>query len=416
MYKSLKFSKTASAKLQYRINTSIIFNYIRQHGPISRASLSRNLNISAPAVSRVVERLLEEEYVVETEKVKTRTGKRPILVKINDQKGFALGIDLGRGKIRSLLSNFSGEAIKKQWGSAITDSPDIIDKLYEDINTILKNNNYRSLIKTICIGIPAVVDARSGRIVSAPLYGSWKNLDIGKHISKKFGVPVFIENNVNLAALAEKNYGHGQPFSNIFFMEIGNGIGGGIIIDNHLFRGADGSSGEVGFSIVGEKNLKFKIINKGFLEKNASVTSLTKKSIEAIKAGASSIMGDLVKKDINGITPSMVCNAALKGDKLAAKIIQETVELISVVLVNTIILLNPQIVVVGGDICGLPGVKSWFLKPVINFVKGSLPFKTPFLKLSSLGEDAGVTGSAFMAVESLLVGEFPYKIAQEVLS
>lgn len=415
MYKSLKFSRTASSQLQYKINTSIIFNYIRQHGPISRAKLSKDLNISAPAVSRVVERLLDEDYVMETEKVKTKTGKRPTLIKINDHKGFAMGIDLGRGKIRSMLTNFSGAEVKTSWGADIRDSKDIVDKLYEDIGALLRGD-YRQLVKTICIGIPAVVDARNGKIVSAPLYGSWKNLDIAGNISKKFDLPVFIENNVNLAALAEKNYGQGQKFNDIFFIEIGNGIGGGIIIDNHLLRGAEGSAGEVGFSIVGRKNLGFKVKNKGYLEKKASVTSLKKKAAEAIKSGTSTLVADLIDNNLKKLTPAVVCEAALKGDNLAVATVREMVELISVVLVNTIFLINPQVIIIGGDICSLPRVDSLFLNPIINLVKKSVPFKIPPIKLSSLGEDAGVIGSAFMAVEALLVGEFPYKIAQEVLS
>jgi len=415
MYRTLKFLRTASSQLQYKINMSIIFNYMRQHGPISRAKLSKDLNISAPAVSRVIKKLMDDGYVVETGKVKSKTGKRPTLLKINDQKGFVIGIDLGRGKIRSMLTNFSGVAVKKLWGSEISDSKDILDKLYKDISQLLEDD-YADLIKTICIGIPAVVDAESGRILSAPLYGSWKDLDIGGYIGKKLGIPVYIENNVNLAALAEKNYGQGQKFSDVFFIEIGNGIGAGIIIDNHLLRGAEGSAGEVGFSIVNEENLGFKIRNKGFLEKNASVTSLQKKAIEAIHSGTKTNINELVGKDMGRLTPAVVCEAALSGDQFANTIIEEMVRLLAVTITNTIFLLNPQIIIIGGDICTLPEANKLFINPIITLVKRSVPFRIPYVKLSSLGEDAGVIGSAFMAMEALLVGEFPYKIAQEVLA
>ncbi|MGM0365939.1 MAG: ROK family transcriptional regulator [Actinomycetota bacterium] len=414
MYKSLKFSKTASSQLQYKINTSIIFNYMRQHGPISRAKLARDLNMSAPAVSRVIERLIDEGYVVEAGKAKSKTGKRPILVEINGQKGFVMGIDLGRERIRCMLADTSGKAVKKQWGSPVSDSRNIMDKLYKDIGGFLEDKNYSDLIKTICIGIPAVVDAENGRILSAPLYGSWKDLDIRGRIGEEFGIPVYIENNVNLAALAEKNYGEGQKYSDLFFIEVGNGIGGGIIIDNHLIRGAEGSAGEIGFSIVNEENLGFKVKNKGYLEKHASVTSLQKKALHAVEEGKRTRIKDLIEGDSGRLTPAVVCKAALEGDEVAAGIIGEMVRLLAVAITNSIFLINPQIIVVGGDICNLPEANKLFIEPVSALIKQTLPFKVPPIKLSSMGEDAGVIGSTFMAMEALLVGEFPYKIAQEV--
>ncbi len=415
MIRSLKFHKTASSQLQYKINMSIIFNYMRQYGPITRAKLSRDLNISAPAVSRAIEKLLGESYVVETGKAKSKTGKKPMLLKTNDSKGLVIGIDLARGRVRCMLANFSGESIKSLWGSAIGDSKDILDKLSDDIAQ-LAGDDCIGLVKTVCIGVPAVVDDESGRILSAPLYGSWKNLDIGGYINKKLGIPVYIENNVNLAALAEKNYGQGQKFNDVFFLEIGNGIGGGIIIDNHLLRGSEGSAGEVGFSIVNQENIGFKVKNKGFLEKHASVTSLQKKAVRAIKNGSDTSIKKLTGGDTAKVTPAIVCEAALSGDDLANNIIEEMNRLLAVIIINTIFLLNPQIIVIGGDICALPHAKSLFINPITKFVKGSVPFRIPPLKLSLLGEDAGVIGSSFMAMEAMLVGEFPYKIAQEVLA
>ncbi len=425
MKRALKFSRMVSSKLQYKINMSIIFNYLRENGPISRAKISRDLKISAPAVSRVIDKLIKDGYVVETEKLKTKGGKRPILLKISQDKGFVMGIDLGREKMRAALANFNGKITKKFWGFKILDSKDMESMLINEIDKILngKNSNEEdkrrlkaSELKAICIGIPADIDTNSGKIISAPLYGNWMDLNLKNSISNKFNIPIFVDNNVNLTALAEKNYGEGKNFNNTVFVEISNGIGAGIIIDNHLLRGSYGSAGEIGFTIINSENLGFKVKNKGFLEKFASVRSIKKKAVEAISNGRKTSIINIVRNDIDKIEPSVVCRAAIAGDMLANEIIEETVKFLSIAIINLILILNPQIIILGGDICNLPEVNKLFIKPITNLIKKLVPFKVPYIRLSSLGEDAGIIGASLMAIEAFLLGEFPYKIEQEVLA
>jgi predicted NBD/HSP70 family sugar kinase len=417
---TLNFSRTVSSKLQNKINKSIIFNYLRENSPISRAKISKNLKISAPAVSRVIEKLIIEGYVVETEKIKTKSGKRPTLLKINKDKGYVIGIDLGKEKIKVALTNLNSEIIEKHQGFKILDNRDIAIKIKSEIKKFLNKYNQRKIklkkVKAICIGVPAVVDIDTGKIISAPLYESWKDLNLKEILSNEFNIPIYIENDVNLSALGEKKYGEAKRFKNIIFVEISNGIGAGIIINNQLIRGSNGSAGEIGFTIINSENLGFKIKNKGFLEKFASVEGIKKKAIREIKEGRKTTISNIVKNNIEKIEPSIVCEEAIKGDELANNIITEMVNFLSIGIINLILILNPQIIVLGGDICNLPEVNKLFMKPIIERIKGPIPFKTPKIKLSSLGEDAGIIGASYLAVESIITAKFPYKIKQEVLS
>ena len=101
---------------------------------------------------------------------------------------------------------------------------------------------------------------------------------------------------------------------------------------------------------------------------------------------------------------------------LANEIIEETVKFLSIAVINLILILNPQIIILGGDICNLPEANKLFVKPIMNLVEKAVPFKMPHIRLSLLGEDAGIVGSSMMAMEAFLLGKFPYKIEQEVLS
>ncbi|MCL5986764.1 MAG: ROK family transcriptional regulator [Actinobacteria bacterium] len=419
----MKFDGTASSKLQKEINVSIIFNYLRENEAASRANISKNLKISAPAVSRVIDELIKDGYVIETEKIKTPSGKRPTQLKINPDKGYVIGIDLGKERIKLALTNFKGDIVERHDGEKITDNKDIIEKIKEDINEIIdyycKENKAHERefdLKAICVGVPAVVDANTGKVISAPLYGSWKDLDFKKDLSDHFGVPVFIENDVNLSALGEENYGQGKNYENVVYVGIGNGIGAGIILDNHLIRGSYGSAGEIGFTIINSENLGVKAVEKGYLEEFSSVESIKNRALKEIGKGRGTLISEIVKNDLSKIEPSTVCEAAVNGDVLAKEIISEVVKSLSIAFVNLILIINPQIIVLGGDIYSLPGVKQLFVDPMIDLIERSIPFKIPEIKLSSLGEDTGILGASFFAVESLLMREFPYKIDQETNS
>ena len=419
MAQSFKFVRTASSELQFKINQSIIFNYLRENSPISRAKISQNLKISAPTVSRVIEKLISDNYVLETKKQETKSGKRPTLLALNKDRGLVLGIDLGSEKIRMSLMNYDGNIVKKYTGPEILDSSDIDEVLKKEIlkvfNDCSKNKlNYSDPleIKSICVAIPADVDPVSGKIISAPLYGSWRNINLKEIIGSMFDIPVFIENNVNLAAWGEKNYGRGKNYSNVVFFEISNGIKAGIIIDNFLLKGENGYAGEIGFTIVNTENLGFKVVNKGFLEKFASVTSIKNKAVKSINEGEKSIIIDMAGNDINKIDPSIVCEAAMKGDRLAKEIIENVVKLLSIAMINLILVMDPKIIILGGYIFNLPYKNELFLRPIKNYIEKSLPFKIPDIELSELGDDATIMGSCFMAIEALLAGQFPYKIDQ----
>jgi predicted NBD/HSP70 family sugar kinase/biotin operon repressor len=417
MNRSFSFDGTASSELQFKINQSIIFNYLRFNSPISRAKISRDLKISAPAVSRVIEKLIRENFVIETKKQETRSGKRPTLLVLNKEKGLVLGVDLGREKIRMSLMDYGGNIVKKYLGPEILDNSNIekilvkeISKVFEDCKKNTLNLPCSPEIKSICIGLPANVDPVSGNIISASLYGSWKNINLKEIISANFNIDVFIENNVNLAALGEKNFGKGRQLSNVVFLEISNGIKAGIIIDNLLLKGENGYAGEVGFSIINTENIGFEVENKGFLEKYASVTSIRNAAISEIKNGNKTLIMELAENDINNVNYSMVCEAALRGDKLAKKIIDNVVKLLSVAIINLILIIDPKIIILGGYILNLPKNHELIVNPVKKNITKSIPFEIPAIELSELGDDATIMGSCFIAIENLLTGKFPYKI------
>ncbi len=408
---------TVNAKLQNTINRSVVFYYLHRNPNAYRAQIAKELNISAPAVSRAISRLISEGYVVERERSATASGKKATKLLVNPDIGIVIGIDLIKERIRVALSDFMGNIIQSFDGSRIDEKVDVVKEICGNIDRILtdgkptrrmKSRLHR--LKAIGVGIPAVFYSNSGEMGLA-LYKNLENLDLNLPLSKRYKVPVFVENITRLSALAEKHYGIAKEYRDIVFVEISNGIGAGIILDGHIFRGSIGSAGEIGFSRVGAESLGFKVENKGFLEKVASVEGIREAALRAIKQGRKTSIRDIVDRNLDKISAAVVFRAANEGDPLARQIIQTIVDHLGLVFINMILILNPELLVLGGEITTLPGIERLILEPIRQIVQQFVPFKAPQIALSSLGDNAGVIGASHLAIESLLMQDFSYKIA-----
>jgi predicted NBD/HSP70 family sugar kinase len=294
----LPVSRTANANLQNKINISVIFNYLRDNGPSYRAKISKDLRISAPAVSRAVENLISKNYVIETERVQTESGKKAAYLTVNAAHGYVFGVDLIKKHIRIAVADFNGTILKKFSGPVFNDKMDVTAMLLHEIEkakALYDSSSPESCpseLKAICIGVPATIDVETGSTTIAALIETLKGSEVKKALSEKYGVPVFIENITKLSALGEKRFGAGRAHHDIVFFEVSTGIGAGIIIQNNLHRGSGGAAGEVGFSIIGTENISYPLSHTGFFERFASVDSIAEKAVKRLQSGERSIVSE----------------------------------------------------------------------------------------------------------------------------
>jgi len=415
----LRINQTLCSKFQNEINISIVFNYLREKGPISRIKISKELGLSAPSVSKVINQLAGKGYITEVGREKTTVGVRPKLLKINSD-GYVIGVDIGKRRIKVALVSFSGDFIFKHDGFTVPSNIEVDDKRFTKelislIKSVISKAENKKLVKpdnfkAIGFAVSAPVSLETKKIVDIPLYGKYRKIDFVDVFRKEFNVSIFVENDVNCSAFAEKSIVNYKNLTDMIFIEISRGIGSGIIINDRIFKGFNGNSGEIGNNIINTSNLSFKIRNKGFLEKYASVEGIKKNAIRAITECKESLITSRTGGDQNNIEAIDVFLAAIKKDKLAKKIIGNAVKLLSVAILNLILIIDPQLVVIGGDICQMPESQKLFLDPIIKKIKNAFPFKMPELRFSLAGEDAGVLGASLITVEYLISEEFPFKI------
>ncbi len=251
---------------------------------------------------------------------------------IKESKKLAIGVDLGGTNLRVGLIDFGGkvlkkksEPVKKEMGSRA-----VILQMTEMIKTVLRETN--SVAGGIGIGAPGLHDQKRGLILSAHNLG-WKNIDVARPLKEEFMLPVFLDNDADVAALAEWKFGAGKTTKNMIYLTISTGIGGGIIIDGKLYRGL-GNAGEIGHMIV---DIKSKVRSTsgipGDLESSASGTGIAK-----------------MAKIIGLATSKEVFDSARKGHRRAKKIVNTALNVLGIGLVNCIHIFDPELIILGGSV------------------------------------------------------------------
>jgi predicted NBD/HSP70 family sugar kinase len=415
----IQVESTINANIQNEINTSLIFHYLCAHSSVHRARIAEDLGISVPAVSRAVERLIEQGFVIEGGKIATSRGKKAAEIRVNTGKGILIGIDLIKNPTRVAVSDFRGTIIDRYDGFSFSDHTDVVRALSEEIQRAIEkyatertSENPTGNLRAICIGTPSAVSGVAQRQVFAPLYSSLEGIDLVASIGERYRVPIYLENIVKLSALAEANFGVAREYDSLAFVEVSSGIGLGVIIDDRLITGANGASGELGFALAGTDNLNYGRHHRGFLEHYASVEGIASQAIEAVSRGDKSLMKDIAGGVSSSIDATIVCRAALTGDETASAIINQAARYLSVAIINLVLILDPKIVVIGGDICKLPGIDELFLEPIRRNVEAIVPFPVPPIAVSTLGGDAGVIGASYLAIQSLITSRFPYQLSR----
>ena len=233
-------------------------------------------------------------------------------------------------------------------------------------------------------------------IINPPNVTCWRNFPLAAEISNRYHLPVKIENDANAAALAEVLWGAGKGYAKVFYISIGTGIGTGFILDGHIYNGRTGAAPEGGHVSIDYRGPVCGCGKRGCVEVFISGTAIAKRAQAKLQAAnlAHSPMLDLAAGNIAAVTCELVNQAHAAGDPIAKATLLETVELLAVALGNTIDLLEPDVIVVGGGVAGV-------LKPLFDEVRARIPSwcinsrcrEIPLLS-AHYGANSGIAGGA----------------------
>jgi glucokinase len=265
-----------------------------------------------------------------------------------------------------------------------------------------------SIVETLClaadttperligvgIGIPGIVDHRSGLVVPCANVAGWSNLDVATPVAERIGNRnIFIGNDANNAALAEALIGAARGDSPVVMLTLGTGVGSGIVVDGKVWHGSRGGAGEIGHTVVVPGGRKCGCGQLGCLEAYASASSTAQRALERIRAGEASMLSDAVR-DGQALTSESVVAAAAAGDELARNVWRETCRFLAIATVNVQHTIDPECIVLGGGMSAA-GIQ---LLDVVQQESATLYHRhntiPPQIRLAKLGNHAGFIGAA----------------------
>lgn len=383
------------------INERSVLELIHRRGPLSRAQVARVSGLSKPTVSLALGGLLDAQLVREVGRSRGERGPSALLYELNPTAGWVVGIDVGRVWVRAAIANIAGTVVasrdeRARVGSAKTligQVGAVARRLAAEAGVSWKDVNQAVL------GSPGVFDPVHGYVAMAPNLPGWGRHGLVEAVREELGTNVTFENDVNLAALAEREHGHGRNASSFVFLAVGTGIGMALVIDGNLYRGAHGAAGEVAYMPLGMGDPRDPANRRrGAFEEAAAAAGVVR---SAKKMGVRS-----------GATAEKVFSAAKRGDATARKVVRREAQLLAMAIATITPVLDPELVILGGGI-GRNG--DLLLEPIELELRQLLPFR-PRVVVSALGEDAVLQGAVATALEVAQERVFhraPGRVAQE---
>jgi len=311
-----------------------------------------------------------------------------------------LGIDIGGTMIKGALFNNSGSMIAK--AEMPTGGDKGVDHFIENIislvGTLQKNSPAAGALG---VGIAGLLDRERRILLESPNLPLLNNLPLKEHLTSRLPIPVFIENDANLAALGERWVGDGQDIQNFLLFTLGTGIGGGLILNGKLWTGDIGKAGEFGHVIVEPGGAQCGCGKLGCLEAYSSGSAMVRIAREALADGRTSSLKVIYDRNPNDITPKSIYIEARNGDALCNDIFREAARYLAQAISNVNNLLDIHTFIIGGGVSKASEIfHAGLMQEVQNRVFSLSKDKINII-ISRLGNDAGVYGAGYLAMQGI---------------
>ena len=409
------FSRRVSPLRMKTMNTASLFSLLRECGPQSRSDLARISRLSKPTVSEQVADLISRGLVIEVGQPESvsRRGKRPTLLRVNEDCGIVIAASISTSSVKAWEARLDG-SVKNQVELAIQPAfgPDfVINTLKEAIRSVLQNAAavppHRRLIS---VSAPGLVDVRNGIVLETDNVFGWRDVSLGSALHWEFGIPVVVDNDVNLAVLAEARYGGGQEEQFFVLIHLDTGLGLGICMNGAPYHGQHWAAGEIAHMVPDPSIIGVSTGGRGHLESIVAMDRVSER-ISELAHRSPGPLADLLKT-----RPPLqaLLQAASQGQESAEDLIQELTRVLGAAIANVSACYDPgKIILLGSLFTALFDRIRPVFESVIRW-----PVK---LELSNVGDDVSLRGALvagltriFDRLENELESAAPTQQAQPV--
>jgi glucokinase-like ROK family protein len=366
-----------------------LLNLIRTGRARTRGELGEVTGLARSTVAQRIDALIEAGLVVEVGGAPSTGGRPPSLLGFNAEAGVILAADLGATHSRIAVSNLLAESLVETTAEIdINKGPDaVIGWLLDTFDRLLDEvGRPPSEVRGIGIGVPGPVDFARGMAVNPPIMAGWHMHPIKDAFAQRYDAPVLVDNDVNIMALGE--YWVMEPKVDDFvFVKVGTGIGSGLILGGVLHRGANGAAGDIGHVRATSEDVVCRCGNNGCLE---------------ALAGGAALAGRLRESGLDAMGGRDVVRLVERGDEEATRAVRQAGRLIGQVLASMVNLLNPSLIMIGGDLARAEQQLLAGIREVVYQRSTTLSTTDLTIAVSPLRDRAGVIGAAAMAIDHIL--------------
>lgn len=380
---------------------SEILKQVRAQPGISRIALARKLQIAPSTVGNYAGRLITEGFLVESEKADFEAGRPPTAIRLNPEGGQFIGVDFEARNIMAMAVDFSDRPLKHAHKEIqkSDSAADIIKKIEQAIIEVLPDKEARLL--AIGVGVPGLVDPVKGIAVHYKYIDRWQNIPLAAPLAKRFGVPVYLENNVRSMALAEQWFGQGRGMKDWICIGIRSGIGVGIVAGGQLQHGADYRAGEIGRWLCPESP---RTAAKFFgppasapmeLQEIASARAI----VSALERARQSKEKSLLSARVEPLVFADIVRASSQRDRLTVQVVEVAAEALGWAVAQLALALNPSQVILAGPLTLLGETLLDPLRQRAEEILRAAGGSVPAILNSTMGEYSGAVGAAALAVD-----------------
>ncbi len=371
----------------------------REH-QISRADISRRLNLSRSTVTEIIKELLPSGFIAEVGSGESSGGRRPIVLEFQDNARAILGIDIGATHVSVALTNLRGSLIfweEKKF--PVRKDPEGTYNLIRELcdKSISKLKNGKADLLSIGVAVPSPVDPIRPEYLAETIIPSWHGKSGLEKLRELYNVPVFLDNDANLGALAEHWWGEGRKVSDLIYIKLSYGIGAGYIFGGKLYRGAKGIAGELSHMSIDPNGKQCGCGLRGCLATEISEWALISRveTLSVLYPDSS-----LVGKDISIID---IENSALDRDPLALQVVSEAISNLTNAVMSLVNLLNPEMIIIGGSLSRLEDILLAPIREKIDKCALVGSVKRTEMRISGLKSKAVAIGAATLAMEQAFI-------------
>ena len=371
------------------LNERTVLDTVRAEGPISRAEVARTTGISRPTVSLVLRSLLQDGLVRETAHEPGGPHYGAVYYEADPEAALVLGVDFGSRAVRAALCDLAGEIRAREELRSRGSVEERIAALAGSVRSLLRTAKVPGdLLETAVVALPAVVSPIDGR-VSAPDLPGLEESSLREALEQALHVPVTLENDVNLAAIAEQRHGVAQEVADFAFLLVGAGLGASVVLDRKLHRGHNGNAGELDAVRNGRAD-----------------------DVDPCAAALSQLAAELAADRQTALEPPFdvreLFAAAEAGDAVGVAVVEEAARRIALHVLPLAATLDLPLVVLGGSV----GANPALLEPVRGHLDYWLPFPAPRIEISALAEAAVIEGALAASVDAALERVFQRRVRQ----